>query len=84
MAKKKAKKKSARSAATPSTRRGHCPCCGKLLPLGMSAKEIARLYRKGLSTREISAVAGINQATVHERLRQQKVKMRPVGAPRRS
>ncbi len=87
MAKKK-RKSAGRSTTKVAARRGghrsgYCPICGKLLPIGMSAKEIARLYRQGMSTRQISAIAGINQATVHERLKHQGVKMRPVGAPRR-
>lgn len=87
MAKKK-RKSPGRSAKGSATKRGghrsgYCPICGKLLPIGMSAKEIAKLYRQGMSTRQISTIAGINQATVHERLKHQGVKMRPVGAPKR-
>lgn len=82
MAKKKTRKKVAQK-ATKRSAKAYCKCCGKLLPTGMSAKKIADLYKDGKSTRQIAAIAGVHQSTVHDRLKAQGVKLRRPGAPKR-
>lgn len=64
--------------------RERCPFCGQTMPVGsLSPRQMAALYRRGKSIREIAALAGCHAQTVHLRLKTQKVKFRPPGGARR-